>query len=246
VNGNTTNQEIGKPLGPNKADSYRMFDRIYKRYDLLNRLFSFGQDISWRKKVAKEIDNTEDQHLLDLASGTGDVAFTILKKRANVAYAQGFDMSFNMLNCAKQKALKQSLTNRIAFTQGDASSIPYKKDSFDATTMAFGIRNIVDPTKALKEIHRVLKTGGKTLILEFSLPNNKLTRKLHLFYLRKIIPYVGAVISKDKHAYRYLNETIETFPYGQDFCDLMATAGFKNISHTPLTLGVATLYRGTK
>ncbi len=236
----------GTAIDKRKADSFRMFDRIHKRYDLLNRVFSFGQDILWRNKIAKRIEKKENQRLLDLAAGTGDVALTVLKRRAEITYAHGCDMSGNMLNLAVKKAAKRKLDRRISFLQGDAGRIPFRNDIFNVVTMAFGIRNVVDPAHVLQEIRRVLKKEGNALILEFSLPANRILRKFHLFYLRKVIPRVGAVISGDKDAYRYLNQTIETFPYGQSFCQLMEAAGFKKVRFTPLTFGVATVYQGVK
>ncbi len=244
----TETSQLQAPNTPTikKADSFRMFDRIYKRYDLLNRIFSMGRDIAWRNKVAKQLAGIPNQYLLDLASGTGDVAFTVLKKRNEVAYAVGCDMSHNMLVRAAQKAAGKKEGNRIVFTQGDAAQIPCAAETFHAATMAFGIRNVTDPLHVLNEIRRVLKPGGTALILEFSLPSNVLVRGFHLFYLRRVIPHVGALVSKDRHAYRYLNQTIETFPYGEDFCRMMRDAQFEEVRFTPLTFGVATLYQGTK
>lgn len=229
-----------------KAQSYRMFDRIYKKYDLLNRLFSFGQDILWRNKLARSISNQSGRRLLDLATGTGDVALTLLKKKPGIRLASGCDMARNMLHRASLKSIKKKLNSRFSLVQADAGKIPFRGDSFHFATIAFGIRNMVDPSAVLKEMLRVLKDQGSALILEFSLPSNKIIRSLHLFYLRKIIPPLGSLISKDKFAYRYLNETIETFPYGREFCRLMENAGFKNVRCTPLTFGVATLYQGEK
>jgi demethylmenaquinone methyltransferase / 2-methoxy-6-polyprenyl-1,4-benzoquinol methylase len=229
-----------------KETSSRIFDRIHKRYDLLNRLLSFGRDISWRNKLSRLIDKRDNQLLLDLAAGTGDVAFSFLKHAPQVKHVHGCDMSRNMLETARVKAIKKKMDSRITFIQGDASCIPYKNDTFDVITMAFGIRNVPDPSLVLKEMKRVLKQDGKVLVLEFSLPANPLLKKLHLFYLRNIIPYVGAVISRDKHAYRYLNRTIETFPYGESFCAVMKEAGFPDVRFIPLTFGAATIYRGEK
>jgi demethylmenaquinone methyltransferase/2-methoxy-6-polyprenyl-1,4-benzoquinol methylase len=232
--------------GIGKAVSFQLFNRIYKRYDLLNRLFSFGRDISWRNKLAKQVSNRDNLHLLDLATGTGDVALTLLKRKPGIALACGSDMARNMLLHAGNKSSKQKCSHRFSLIQADAASIPFDCDAFHVATMAFGIRNVVDPSKVLNEIRRVLKNEGKTLILEFSLPSNRILRSLHLFYLRRIIPPLGSLISGDKQAYRYLDETIETFPYGRDFCRLMENAGFKNVRFTPLTFGVATLYQGEK
>ncbi|NIM15057.1 MAG: bifunctional demethylmenaquinone methyltransferase/2-methoxy-6-polyprenyl-1,4-benzoquinol methylase UbiE [Candidatus Aminicenantes bacterium] len=223
-----------------------MFDRIHRRYDLLNHLFSFGQDIIWRYKLSQGIEKKDNQQLLDLATGTGDVAFSLLKHSPRIKHAHACDMAQKMLQLARKKAIKKKLSPKVSLLQGDAINIPYVNDIFDVVTMAFGIRNVTNPSLVLTEIFRVLKTGGKAFILEFSLPANKILRKLHLFYLRHIIPRVGAVISRDKHAYRYLNKTIETFPYGQSFCQLMQTAGFRNVRFKPLTFGVVTIYQGEK
>lgn len=230
----------------NKEESFRIFDRIHKRYDFLNRLFSLGQDIFWRRKLSRRLPGADGQKLLDLATGTGDVAFSILKHSRRVAHAYGCDMAANMLTLARFKADKKQLVSRIAFLQADAGNIPFGPDVFDAATMAFGIRNVPDPLHVLTEIARVLKKGGRALILEFSLPRNRVIRKLHLVYLRTVIPRVGAWISGDKHAYRYLNTTIESFPYGDAFCRLMKDAGFREVAHRPLTFGVATIYQGEK
>ena len=229
-----------------KADSYKIFNRIHKRYDFLNRVFSFGQDIFWRYKVSQRIDKTDNQLLLDLASGTGDVAFSLLKHAPQISHAYGLDMAQNMLDTAAKKASRKKLIPKISFLKGDASSLPIPDESMNITTMAFGIRNVPDPLMVLNEMKRVLKPSGKTLILEFSLPQNPILKILHLFYLRFIIPPIGALISQDRFAYRYLNLTIESFPYGKAFCELMKEAGFKKVVYTPLTFGVVTLYQGEK
>jgi demethylmenaquinone methyltransferase/2-methoxy-6-polyprenyl-1,4-benzoquinol methylase len=223
-----------------------MFDHIYKRYDLLNRLFSLGQDIRWRRHLSRLIDGNRDRELLDLATGTGDVAFSLLKHNPGIAHAFGCDMAWNMLRLGKQKAVKKNLCARIGFLQGDANHVPFLNDTFDVVTMAFGIRNVSDPGRVLDEIWRVLKKEGSALILEFSLPANTFLRKFHLFYLRYIIPPLGALISRDKYAYRYLGQTIESFPYGDSFGRSMQAAGFRRVSFTPLTFGVVTIYRGEK
>jgi demethylmenaquinone methyltransferase/2-methoxy-6-polyprenyl-1,4-benzoquinol methylase len=229
-----------------KEKSFRMFDRIHRRYDLLNHLFSFGQDIIWRYKLSQGIENKDNQQLLDLATGTGDAAFSLLKHSSRIKHAHACDMAAKMLQLARRKAVKKKLSEKISLLQGDAANIPYVNDIFDVVTIAFGIRNVTNPIHVLTEIFRVLKTGGKAFILEFSLPTNKSLRKLHLFYLRHIIPRVGAVISRDKHAYLYLNKTIESFPYGDSFCQLMQTAGFRNVRFNLLTFGVVTIYQGEK
>lgn len=231
-----------------KEQSFRMFNRIHKRYDFLNRFFSFGQDTVWRKRLRRWLNPGSGQLLLDLAAGTGDVAFSLLKhtEPGKITRAFGCDMAFNMLQTAKLKGVKKKMEPRVSFLQGDAGHLPFGDKKFNAVTMAFGIRNVPDPLHVLKEIRRVLDNEGKALILEFSLPKNRVIRWFHLFYLRFVIPVAGAIVSGDRRAYRYLNQTIETFPYGTEFCKLMESAGFRNVCFHPLTFGVATVYEGVK
>jgi len=230
----------------NKDRSYKIFDNIYAKYDLLNRLLSFGQDIFWRNRICKLPKKKENQVLLDLATGTGDILFSFLKKRQDIKFAMGLDMSINMLNIAKIKSIKKNFNKKSSFIRGDANLIPLITEKVDFVTMAFGIRNITEPIIVLKDIKRVLKIGGKAIILEFSLPKSRIMKFFFLFYLRNIVPLVGRIVSGNKYAYRYLNETIEDFPYGKNFCNLMEDAGFSNISATPLTFGIATIYQGEK
>ncbi len=239
------NRDLEQKLAA-KDQSYRIFNSIYRRYDFLNRLFSMGLDVYWRYKMAAAIKDKQNPNLLDLATGTGDVAFSLLRNHKTITHACGLDMSHNMLQLARQKAIKKKLNHRAAFLEADAANIPVDDQSFDVATMSFGIRNVPQPPEVMKEIKRILKPNGKALILEFSLPTNRLIKTLHLFYLRHIIPKIGALISKDKLAYAYLNKTIETFPYGDNFCQWMREAGFQNVTFTPLTMGIVTLYQGEK
>ncbi|MCP4148599.1 MAG: bifunctional demethylmenaquinone methyltransferase/2-methoxy-6-polyprenyl-1,4-benzoquinol methylase UbiE [bacterium] len=239
------NLELEKKLAE-KEKSFRIFDSIYKRYDLLNHLFSLGLDNLWRYKMAKTATQKENQRLLDLAAGTGDVTFSLLKHNPQISHAHGLDMSRNMLLLAQKKSAKKNLLEKTSFLVADAGSIPFGSNCFDMVTMAFGIRNVPEPLQVLREIREVLEKEGKIVLLEFSLPKNKLIKKIHLLYLRYVIPKIGALISKDRDAYSYLNKTIETFPYGEEFCRLMRKAGFQKVRFTPLTFGVATLYQGEK
>ncbi len=223
-----------------------MFDRIAHRYDLLNRLLSMRQDVAWRKKLARYLPDYQPLWLLDLATGTGDVAITLLRRDSRVTRALGVDMSEKMLDEGRLKLEKLRLTDAIQLQTGDATALELADNTFDVTTIAFGIRNVMDPSVSLKEMIRVLKPGGRSLILEFSLPGNVLMRGLYLFYFRHVLPKVGALISGDSHAYNYLNQTVETFPYGRAFCRLMEKAGFRNVSAHPLTFGIATIYQGDK
>ncbi len=223
-----------------------MFDRIAHRYDLLNRLLSMRQDVAWRKKLTRYLPDYQPLWLLDLATGTGDVAITLLRHSSRVNRALGIDMSEKMLEEGRAKLEKLQLTESIRLQTGDATALEMDDNTFDVTTIAFGIRNVMDPSVSLKEMIRVLKPGGRSLILEFSLPENALMRKLYLFYFRHVLPRIGALISGDSYAYNYLNQTVETFPYGRAFCRLMEEAGFRNVIAHPLTFGIATIYQGDK
>ncbi|MEW6411453.1 MAG: bifunctional demethylmenaquinone methyltransferase/2-methoxy-6-polyprenyl-1,4-benzoquinol methylase UbiE [Candidatus Zixiibacteriota bacterium] len=229
---------------PSREDVHKMFDRIAPRYDLLNRLLSFGRDVSWRKKVAHYLPHKDQLALLDVATGTGDLLVSLYSRSGRVATGVGMDLAVKMLSIAQKKIAAKNLGKILSVTIGDARTIPFGDGTFDAVTIAFGIRNVDPVEKALAEMYRVLSPGGKALILEFSLPENILMRKLYLLYFRYILPIIGAFISGDSYAYRYLNRTVETFPYGDDFCSLMKQAGFENVIGHRLTFGVATIYEG--
>ncbi len=231
---------------PSRAGVWRMFDRIAPRYDFLNRLLSLRRDVAWRKKIVRYFPNRAQLSLLDIATGTGDVIFSSLKKDPRVTEAVGVDMAPEMLRLAQEKAERRETRGRVFFLRCDGHVLPFHDDSFDAVTIAFGIRNMHDVPAALAEMQRVLTEGGKAVILEFSLPHSKFFRRLYLFYFRYLLPTLGAVISGDNRAYRYLNETVETFPYGEAFCTLMEKAGFHNVGAVPLTFGIATIYHGEK
>lgn len=229
-----------------KSQSWQMFNIISKRYDLLNRILSFGLDIHWRNKLARKLKSRSDMHVLDLATGTGDVLITFVKKHPGIHKAIGLDMAQKMLNIGKRKVKELGLTDKITFQHGDANHLPFEKNSFDNISMSFGIRNVDDPSLVLKEITRTLKPGGRGLILEFSLPENVIIRFGHIFYLRYCVPLIGYIFSGNYRAYKYLNQTIEDFPYGEDFCNLMRKAGLINVSRTSLLFGTATIYQGEK
>ena len=222
-----------------KELSFEMFDRISTKYDRINRILSGGIDLYWRQQLIKQIPLWPVK-MVDLATGTGDQLFAAAKKRI-LTEAVGLDLSKNMLSIASQKADAKNIP--ASFGVADAQNLPLKSDTFDITSISFGIRNVADPVKCLSEMHRVLHKGGKALILEFSLPKIK---GPYLFYLRHILPKIGKWLSRDEEAYRYLNETIEAFPYGEDFINLMKQAGFKTSRAIPLTFGIATLYVGVK
>lgn len=223
-----------------------MFDRIAPTYDLLNHALSWGRDYSWRRKAAGPLDKSRSLKVIDLATGTGDLLIALLRQRPNIAEAVGLDVSANMLGICREKLSRCSLMGRIELLCADASATPFPENAFDAATMAFGIRNTPDVSRTLKEMCRILKPGGIAVILEFSLPRNRVLRCCYLTYLRLMVPLIGSLVSGDKPAYRYLDKSIEHFHGPEEFVALMRGAGFSDVSAVPLTFGVASIYSGSK
>lgn len=234
-------------LETRKKKSWQIFDQIASSYDFLNRLLSFGIDIYWRNQLLKALPSTPEKGLkaLDLATGTGDVALTLAKSE-RIEHIMALDLSKEMINIGRKKIVKKGLDSKITFNIGDGCNLPVSDDSHHLSTVSFGIRNFPSTQKGLDEMYRVLKKDGKALILEFSIPSNPLIKNLYFFYFRNILPFFGNLLSGHKDAYTYLNKTVEDYPHGQTFAELMANSGFKNISYKPLTFGIATLYQGTK
>jgi demethylmenaquinone methyltransferase/2-methoxy-6-polyprenyl-1,4-benzoquinol methylase len=223
-----------------------MFDRIAGRYDLLNRLLSFRQDVRWRKKLVQYFPAIKNLQMLDIATGTADVLLSLFRQSGNLDKGVGIDMAREMLKFGRRKVQKEQKENQIVLFPADAMYLPFQNNCFHLVTIAFGIRNVPQFNKGLKEMNRVIIEGGRLLILEFSLPVNRLFRKIYLFYFRRILPVIGGLVSGDMYAYNYLNLTVETFPYGEEFCTLMREAGFTNVKFVPLTLGIASVYIGDK
>jgi demethylmenaquinone methyltransferase / 2-methoxy-6-polyprenyl-1,4-benzoquinol methylase len=228
-----------------KSHSWKMFDDISSQYDPLNHILSLGLDILWRKRLVNLAPSGRIK-ILDLATGTGDVLLTFAEKRPDFYSAIGIDLADRMMRIGAHKVKQRRLHNKISFKHADATSLPFPDTSFDVTTISFGIRNIPDYTQALKEMRRILKPEGKALILEFSLPENIFIRFFHLLYLRIFVPLIGFVLTGNYSAYRYLNQTIESFPYGKEFCGLMEQAQFRNVKSYRLLFGAATIYEGQK
>ncbi len=224
----------------------QLFDRIAPTYNILNHILSLGQDFYWRRKLAECIDKKHKLRVLDLATGTGDLLISLLRRNPNIVEAIGLDISENMLALCRKKITKHNLTKRASLVHADANSCPFADETFDVITMSFGIRNTPDPFKTLGEIRRLLKPGGTVLILEFSMPSNRILRNCYLLYLRRFVPLLGRIISGDDHAYKYLNTSIENFVNVKNFRYLMLKADFSNVRATPLTLGVIGLYLGYK
>ena len=222
-----------------------MFNRIAHRYDLLNRLLSFGRDVAWRRKMAAMVPAERPLYMLDVACGTGDVLLTMVRRNQNITRGAGLDMAGEMLKLGRDKIHEEGLDRLLNLVHGDAQNMPFEDDCFDLVTIAFGVRNFSDLRKGLGEMARVLRPGGTAMILEFSLPRNRFIRWGYLLYFRHILPRLGGMISGDADAYRYLNRTVETFPYGEDFCRLLTEVGFVNPKAHPLTFGVATIYEAT-
>jgi len=223
-----------------------MFDNISPAYDILNHLLSFGRDFSWRRRLADAVVKNEKLRVLDLATGTGDVLISLLDRNPNIDEAVGLDISENMLALCRRKITRRKLADRIKLVRADVTASGLDNESFDVVTMGFGIRNTPDALKTLTEIHRLLKRDGTALILEFSMPANRIIRSFYLFYLRSFVPLLGRLLSGDNHAYRYLDTSIESFHRADDFCNLMQKAGFSDVSATPLTFGVACIYKASK
>ncbi len=228
-----------------KAESWRMFDRISGRYDLLNRLLSLRIDKSWRKRMICHLPQRAGLTVMDAATGTGDVLLT-LAQSAFVRRGIGIDPAQEMLAVGREKIAKLELTDSLTLLPANALDLPVKDNGVDVVTISFGIRNVPDVPRALQEMHRVLNEKGRLMVLEFSLPGNKIIRNMYLLYFRYILPKIGAWISGDAGAYGYLNKSVEDFPYGNAFAKLLFEAGFYKVSVNPLTLGIATLYIADK
>ncbi len=225
---------------PSRKDVWKMFDLISPTYDRINRILSFGMDQHWRKTVAKHLPSRSHMKILDIATGTGDQALALLNSKASIDSITGIDLSSEMLEIARRKVVRKA-----EFYRADAEKLPFSNGSFDAATFSFGIRNVMSPLNALKEIHRILKAKGRCLILEFSLPPKPI-QVFFLFYLRHLLPRIGGFLSRKPQAYRYLNQTIEHFPSGRAFCLLLKEAGFSRLRALPMALGGVTLYIGDK
>jgi demethylmenaquinone methyltransferase / 2-methoxy-6-polyprenyl-1,4-benzoquinol methylase len=227
-----------------KEQVAQMFDTISGNYDRLNRVISLGSDVSWRKKVIKMVGATHPKKILDIATGTGDLA--IMMASLNPEKIIGLDISVGMLDVGRQKISKQSLSEKIEMVLGDSENIPYENDSFDAITVAFGIRNFESLEKGLSEILRVLKPGGIFVILETSVPEKFPFKQGYHLYTGYIMPFIGRLFSKDKSAYSYLSESAHHFPFGQALNNILQKTGFKEVKHMPQTFGVATIYSASK
>ncbi|WP_186525822.1 bifunctional demethylmenaquinone methyltransferase/2-methoxy-6-polyprenyl-1,4-benzoquinol methylase UbiE [Seonamhaeicola sediminis] len=227
-----------------KEQVTKMFDNISGDYDGLNRVISFGIDVKWRKKVVKLVNGTNPESILDIATGTGDLAINLAQTKASRII--GLDISSGMLEIGKAKVSSKSLDNRIEMVLGDSENMPFDDNTFDAITVAFGIRNFENLEKGLKEILRVLKPNGTFVILETSVPTKTVYKQGYKFYTKNILPLIGKVFSKDRSAYKYLSESASVFPYGEALNNILRKIGFINVEDFPQTFGVATIYKSSK
>lgn len=235
-----------KTAEPSRKNIYKMFNTISSTYDKANRIISLGTDQRARKALIKQLPNHNQIHLLDLATGTLDQLICLMESTDCIVKAVGIDLAENMLQIGRKKIENKPYRHKVQLLKADATSIPFEKESFECVTISFGIRNVESLDTCLQEIFRVLKKGGRCLILEMSMPKNPFWKSLHLFYLRHVLPNLGGLISNNKKAYRYLNQTTETFPSGNDFCKLLIDHGFQNVKAHPLTFGAITLYQADK
>ncbi len=222
-----------------------MFNDIAGKYDFLNRFLSAGTDIGWRKKALKQLESIDAKKLLDVATGTADVAI-MAAKQLKLKKIIGIDISDGMLDVGRQKIVKANLQNTIELLNGDSEAINFPDNTFDAVTVAFGVRNFEDLEKGLSEIKRVLKPTGKLVVLEFSKPILPGVKTMYNLYMKIITPTVGKMISKNKVAYAYLDESIQKFPEGKNFITILNNMGYTNTYSKKLSLGICSIYCGTK
>jgi demethylmenaquinone methyltransferase/2-methoxy-6-polyprenyl-1,4-benzoquinol methylase len=221
-----------------------MFDHISHRYDLLNHLLSANIDKLWRKKSIKMLHKFQPRSILDIATGTGD--FAIAAAKLNPEKIVGIDLSEGMLKVGRQKIEKRGLSHLIELQKADSEALPFDNNTFDAAIVAFGVRNFENLEKGLAEIYRVLRPGGAFIVLEFSLPKNKVFRNLYFFYFIKVLPWLGRLVSKDNRAYTYLPESVREFPDGADFVRILEKTGFVKSRWMSQTMGIAAIYESQK
>lgn len=229
--------------GSKRQQVEHMFDAISPKYDLLNRVFSMGVDQGWRRKVIRLVTGEPVEALLDVATGTADLAILAAKK---VKHVVGVDISEGMLVHGRTKVKARKLEDRITLQRADSAELPFADASFDAITVAFGVRNFEDLERGITDMARVLKPNGRLFVLEFSKPRNNLLGGLFRFYFHRVMPFVGKLVSKDNAAYTYLPKSVDAFPDGEAFVRILEKCGLREAKADPLTGGIATLYIGRK
>ena len=227
-----------------KEQVTQMFDKISGNYDGLNRVISFGIDITWRKRVVAILKKKQPKMILDIATGTGDLAINLVQTGAQKII--GLDLSPGMLEVGKNKVLEKELAQTIDMIEGDSENLPFDDNTFDAVTVAFGVRNFETLEKGLAEIHRVLKPKGTFVVLETAVPSRTPYKQGYAFYTKYMLPKIGRLFSKDDSAYAYLSESASVFPHGQEFNNILLKIGFIDVMNKPQTFGVASIYIATK
>ena len=228
-----------------KEQVSKMFNKIAPYYDFLNRLLSLGIDVQWRKKAIGQLAGSQPKVILDVATGTADLALESAK-RLSPEKVIGVDISTEMLDIGRSKVKKRGLSTIIELREGDSENLPFEDNTFDAITVAFGVRNFENLEKGLSEMRRVLKDGGKLIVLEFSKPTLFPFKQVFQFYFKYMLPLVGKLTSKDPRAYKYLYESVQAFPDGERFMNILAKTGYKSNQCKPLTLGICSIYSGEK
>jgi len=227
-----------------KSQVAQMFNNIAGKYDFLNHFLSAGIDIIWRKKAVRLLKREQPKRVLDIATGTADFAIEALRLKPDKIV--GVDISEGMLAVGREKLAKKGLAHKIELQYGDSENLPFADNSFDAITVAFGVRNFENLRKGLAEMNRVLRPGGTAVVLEFSKPRSFPMKQLYQFYFKHILPVVGKIVSKDNAAYTYLPESVQVFPDGQDFLNIFEEVGFKHTKWHSLTFGISSIYTGRK
>ena len=227
-----------------KAEVERMFDKIAPKYDLLNRVLSLGIDVRWRKKAIGYL-KEKPQEILDVATGTADVAL-LMAKILRPKSIIGIDIANQMLDLGREKIQKQGLPDMIKLETGDSEQLRFADNSFDAVTVAFGVRNFENLEKGLAEMFRVLRPGGRVVVLEFSKPHVFPFKQIYNAYFKYVLPLIGRLTSRDMRAYTYLFESVQAFPEGNDFIQVLTKTGYQNPSCERLTLGICSIYSATK
>ncbi|GAA4846215.1 bifunctional demethylmenaquinone methyltransferase/2-methoxy-6-polyprenyl-1,4-benzoquinol methylase UbiE [Algivirga pacifica] len=221
-----------------------MFNNISSKYDLLNRMLSVGIDIIWRKNAIQKLKKSSPQTILDVATGTGDLAIEAMSLSPKKIV--GVDISEGMLSFGRKKIAQKKLDNVISLELGDSENLQFEDNTFDAAMCAFGVRNFENLEKGLSEIFRVLKPGGTLVVLEFSQPEIFPFKQIYHFYFNNILPLIGKVISKDQAAYTYLPESVEAFPYGEQFNNVLRKIGYQSVKCDPQTFGISSIYTAQK
>lgn len=233
----------GSDLGK-KEQVTKMFDTISGNYDGMNRIISFGIDIKWRKRLVAIIGENKPKNILDIATGTGDLAINLAETGAEEII--GLDLSPGMLEVGRKKVAEKHMEDKIKMMVGDSENLPFNTNSFDAITVAFGVRNFEDLEKGLSEIYRVLKPNGTLAVLETSIPEKTPYKQGYKLYSKYILPALGRLLSKDRSAYAYLSESASVFPHGKQFNNILEKIGFIGIENRPQTFGAASIYTATK